>query len=124
MVSAARQLAFHTSTWAVYDTEHGQNKAQDVATIGAKYEFDKVGVAASWLTGQGYADYLSLATASTSRNLTDYVRSFNNEGIGATYTWFPGLTSAVDGVLFQQKVSGVANENDGYVLLLSQKLAF
>jgi len=107
-----------------YDTVHGQNKAQDIATIGGKYEFDKVGVGASWLTGQGYTDYLTQATTAASANLTDYVRSFNAEGVGATYTWFPGLTSAIDGVMFQQKVQSVVNEDDGYVVLISQKLAF
>src|ERR1700722_8492875 len=107
-----------------YNTVHGQNKAQDVATIGAKYEFDKVGVGASWLTGQGYADYLAGGTNTGSAYLNDYVRSFNAEGVGATYTWFPGLTSAIDGVLFQQKVSDITDQNDGYVLMLSQNLAF
>ena len=35
-------------------------------------------------------------------NTDNYVRSFNAESIGASYTWFPGLSSNVDGVLFQQ----------------------
>jgi hypothetical protein len=106
-----------------YNTIHGQNKAQDIASIGAKYEFDKVGVGANWLTGQGYADYLT-GGAGTTANLTDYVRSWNAEGVGATYTWFPGLTSAIDGVMFQQKVSNITDHNDGYVVLLAQKLTF
>jgi|GEM_PF-667840 hypothetical protein len=114
-----------------YDTTHGQNKAQDITTLGVKYEFDKVGVAASWLTGQGYDNMLANgggANTLAGTNYTNYVRSFDAEGLGATYTWFPGLTSNIDGVLFQQKENtfgGTApDENQGYVLLLSQKMTF
>ena len=105
-----------------YGTTHGQNKAQDVTTLGGKYEFDKVGVAASWLTGEGYDNLL--AGAGGRLNSTNYVSRFNAEGLGATYTWFPGLTSNADGVLFQQSDDSVVDHNDGYVLLVSQRLAF
>jgi hypothetical protein len=115
-----------------YMAAHGQNKAQNVTTLGGKYEFDKVAVGASWLTGQGYDNLLtngasSVLPASQTANYTNYVRSFNAEGLGAAYTWFPGLTSNVDGVLFQQKVDNygtTADGNQGYVLLISQKMTF
>jgi len=117
-----------------YGAVDGQDKAQNVATLGAKYEFDKIGVGASWLTGQGYdnllADGITGAPASTrdAGNYSNYVKSFNAEGIGATYTWFPGLTTSADGVMFQQKLDtyGAAAEgaNDGYVFLISQKMTF
>ena len=55
---------------------------------------------------------------------TNYVSQFNAYGAGATYTWFPGLTSAVDAVMFTQDVDGQFGHNDGYVLMLSQKLTF
>jgi hypothetical protein len=110
-----------------YDTVHGQNKQQDIYSAGVKYEFDKVGVAANYLGGRGYDNLLSSATdhiAGASTNSTNYVKHFNGYGAGATYTWFPGLTSNVDGVLFDQKVSDQNDHNDGYVLLVSQKLTF
>jgi hypothetical protein len=106
-----------------YNTISGQNKDQDVFTLGAKYEFDKVGVAAGWLSGKGYANYLAGATGATT-STTNYVGNFEGYSAGATYTWFPGLTSNLDGVFFTQKDDSVADHNDGYVLLFSQRLAF
>jgi predicted porin len=108
-----------------YGTSHGQNKNQDVWTVGGKYEFDKVAVAANYITSSQYDNLLSAfgATGATTTN-TNYVSSFNAWGVGATYTWFPGLTTGVDGVLFQQGVSNRSDNNDGYVLLISQKLTF
>jgi len=115
-----------------YNTVHQQNKAQQVASLGAKYEFDKVGVAASWLIGDGYANYLATGTGATTRPSVDnYVSSFNAWSVGAVYTWFPGLSSNIDGVLFRQSVdnpatiAGAPSDHDnGYVLLVSQRLAF
>ncbi len=108
-----------------YNTVSGQNKAQNAYTLGAKYEFDKVGVAANWLGGQGYANYLAHAgaDAATVKN-TNYVGNFDAYAAGAVYTWFPGLTSNVDAVFFNQSVKDQTDHNDGYVLLLSQRLAF
>ncbi len=109
-----------------YNTAHGQNREQDVWTVGGKYEFDKVGVALNYLSGQGYANYLDTAgsanTAATANGM-NYVSGFDAYGAGATYTWFPGLTSAIDGVMFSQQANQVEH-NDGYVVLVSQKLAF
>lgn len=105
-----------------YGTVHGQNGNQDVWTVGGKYEFDKVGVGVSYLTGSGY-DNLLLGAATTPAG-TNYVKGYNALGAGAVYTWFPGLTSNADGVIFRQTVSNQANSDDGYVLLVSQRLAF
>ena len=103
----------------------GQNKAQDVWTFGAKYGFDKVQLAASVLDGRGYSNELGIYTGS---NPDNYVRDIQELGLGATYTWFPGLTTAADAVFFQQKLddnrTSVAPHNDGHVFMLSQKLAF
>ncbi len=106
-----------------YGAVHGQNKSQDVWTFGGKYEFDKVGVAVSYLTGEGYDNLLNAGFSATTTN-TNYVSSFNAWGVGAVYTWFPGLTTNADGVLFQQGVSNEIDTNNGYVLLVSQRLAF
>ena len=102
-----------------YNASAGQNKDQDVWTVGGKYEFDKVAVGVSYLTGEGYANYL---TNSAGTKTSSYVDSFDAYSAGATYTWFPGLTSNVDGVFFDQ--SATVGSNQGYVLLLSQKLTF
>jgi hypothetical protein len=109
-----------------YGTTHGQNKAQDVYTVGAKYEFDKVGVGLSYLTSSQYDNLLSgpVAPFAVTTTNTNYVSSYNAWGLGATYTWFPGLTTNGDAVMFEQGVSNQADTNDGYVLLVSQRLAF
>jgi len=111
-----------------YDTVQGQNKNQEVTTLGGKYEFNKVSVGLNWLNGAGYNNMLNATTNTAKTQANDYssnyVDSFNAYGVGATYTWFPGLTSAIDGVLFSQSVRDQADRNDGYVVVVSQKLAF
>jgi hypothetical protein len=105
-----------------YNTLAAQSKTQDNYTVGAKYEFDKVGVAINYLSGKGYANNLGVAAGSAST--TNYVSQFGAVGAGAVYTWFPGLTSNLDYVNFAQKVDNTTDHNDGYTLLFSQRLAF
>ncbi|MDD3370273.1 MAG: hypothetical protein PHE27_00450, partial [Alphaproteobacteria bacterium] len=89
-------------------------KDQKMVGAGIKYEFNKVAVGFNYLGGDGY---------SGANFANDYVKEFSNYSLGGTYTWAPGLSTNVNGVLFNQKTdTGV--KNDGYVLLLSQKLAF
>jgi hypothetical protein len=119
-----------------YNTVHAQNEVQDVWTLGGKYEFDKVAVAANWLNARGYDNQLatptgalgtSAATTAGTIDQANYVKSYNAYGLGATYTWFPGLTSNVDGVLFQQSIKEPTVQHirdEGYVFLVSQKLTF
>ena len=114
-----------------YGAVHGQNHDQHVMTLGGKYEIDKVSVGATWLKGKGYDNLLSGGSGSGATTAlaqpvtnTNYVDDFDAYSVGATYTWFPGLTSAVDGTVFTQDVRDQAGHNDGYVLLLSQKLTF
>lgn len=95
----------------------GLNDDQDVWNIGLKYEFDKVGVAANYMSGEGYMPTLAAAG-------TDYVDSFEALGLGATYTWFPGLTTAADAVFFDQNRQDTGANNIGHVLMLSQKMTF
>lgn len=102
----------------------GQTKKQRTYSTGVKYEFDKVAVAANYLGAQGYANYLQTTAGAAPTAANAYVSSFNSYGAGAAYTWFPGLTSNLDGVFFNQKSGAVADRNDGYVVLVSQKLAF
>ncbi len=107
-----------------YNTIAGQKKKQEVLTVGAKYEFDKVGVAAQYLNGSAYGNYLTNGTGTSSVGNPNYVSNFNAYSAGAVYTWFPGLTTNADAVFFNQKVKDQADHNDGYTLLLSQRLAF
>lgn len=106
-----------------YGAVHGQNRNQEVWSLGGKYEMDKVTVGVSWLNAEGYNNLLAGATTAATTNGTNYVQGFNAYGAGATYNWFPGLTSAIDGILFTQSANQ-AQHNDGYVVLLSQKLTF
>jgi outer membrane protein OmpU len=118
-----------------------QNRGQDSWNVGGKYEFDKVGVALSYIHGKGYDNMLqnTQANAGTATNVqtdTNYVKHYNAIGTGATYTWFPGLTSNIDGVLFNEEVADPITVNNGgqlgngngtvggYTVLLSQRLAF
>jgi len=98
-----------------------ETKDQNVWTLGLKYEFDKVAVATNYMNGQGYYD---LINANGGAVATQYVKRFEAIGLGATYTWFPGLTSAADAVFFEQKRDTEGLKNIGHVLMLSQKMAF
>ncbi len=104
-----------------YNAVSGQTKDQNQYSAGLKYEFSKFGVAANYTGGEGYDNLLS--TAGGTGSSANYIKSFDSYGLGGTYSWAPGLTSNVDGVLFDQK-SDAGVKNDGYVLLVSQKLAF
>jgi len=106
-----------------YGTTHGQNREQDVWSFGGKYEFDKVAVAANYITASEY-DNLLLGNEARALTDTNYVNSFNAYGFGATYTWFPGLTTSGDAVFFDQSVANNNDHNNGYVLLVAQKLTF
>jgi len=117
------------NSMGAYNVIEGQNKDQNSFNLGAKYEFDKVGVALNYIHGKGYDNVLTggAGGAPATAN-TEYVKNFNAAGAGATYTWFPGLTSNVDGVLYGQTradpaVAGNGKEG-GYTLLVSQRLAF
>ncbi len=111
-----------------YNTIATQTKSQHVESAALKYEFNKVAVGVSYLGGEGYSNLLDStaagmgSTAATSKSF-NYVKDFTSYGVGGAYTWAPGLTSNLDGVSFQQKTDTGA-KNDGYVLLVSQKLAF
>ncbi|MGE4352254.1 MAG: porin, partial [Bdellovibrionales bacterium] len=104
-----------------YNTLKGENMTddQDVFTVGLKYEFDKVGVAANYMNGEGYYDLAGVSSTDMS-----YVDNFSAIGLGATYTWFPGLTTAADAVFFDQNVKETGENNIGHVLMLSQKMTF
>jgi hypothetical protein len=107
------------------NTFGAQSKAQHQVGAGLKYEIDKIGVGVSYLGGVGYDNFLSLPSghANNAGVNQDYVKDFNSYGIGGTYAWAPGLTTNADAVLFDQE-SQSRVKNDGYVLLISQKLAF
>jgi len=115
-----------------YMTADLQNKDQHVWTLGLKYEFDKVALAVNGQRGEGYNNAFQVVgtnPAGTTDNI-NYVKDYSAIGFGATYTWFPGLTTAADAVLFSQDRSDEAaagvgmDDNDGHVLMLSQKITF
>ena len=112
------------NSMGAYNVVNGQNKDQNSFNLGAKYEFDKVGVAASWVNGEGYDNLLTGGSGTAAIANTNYVKTFNAYGAGATYTWFPGLTSNVDADFVDQKVSDETGKQGGYVVLVSQRLAF
>jgi predicted porin len=97
-------------------TQVGEDKDQDVFSVGLKYEFDKVAMAVNYMNGEGY-----LFTGGAA---TDYVDRYSALGFGTTYTWFPGLTTALDAVFFDQSRDAQTYDNEGHVLMLSQKMTF
>ncbi len=99
----------------------GNTKDQQLYGAGLKYEAGKVALGVNYNGGEGYNGGLVDPLAPATPN--DYVKSFNVYGIGGAYTWTPGLTTNVNGVLFGQKLD-TGTKNDGYVVLISQKLAF
>lgn len=101
-----------------YNTAGDQSKNQEEYGVALKYEFSKVAVGVSYLGGEGYDNTLGVAAPGDA-----YVKSFNSYGVGGSYTWASGLTTNVDGVMFDSKTDANV-KNDGYVLLVSQKLAF
>ena len=98
-----------------FNTVSGQNKDQRIVTAGLKYEFSKYAVGFDYLNGKGYSDFVGAG---------DRVKDFNAYSFGGAYTWAPGLTTTANAVLFDVNAATNANDNSGYVLLVSQKLAF
>jgi outer membrane protein OmpU len=107
-----------------YNTVANQDKNQDSYNVGAKYEFDKVGVALNYLHGKGYDNVLTGGAGASGTGNANYVKNYDAAGAGATYTWFPGLTSNLDGVLYGQKTADQSGKQGGYTVLVSQRLAF
>ncbi len=100
-------------------TRVGEDKQQDVLTLGLKYEFDKVAMAVNYMNGEGYS-----GSTFTNTPAATYIDDFSAFGVGATYTWFPGLTTAADAVFFDQKRDTLVGHDKGHVLMLSQKMTF
>lgn len=75
-------------------TATGEDDDQNVWTLGLKYEFDKVAVAASYLDAES--------------------NGLDNSaiGLGAAYTWFPGLTTSADAVFFDQDGTVSTEDNE------------
>jgi outer membrane protein OmpU len=90
-------------------------KDQRIITAGLKYEFDKYKVGFDYLNGEGQ----SLAVFANDR-----VKSLDVYNFGGAYTWASGLTTTANVVFFDQDVNTANTDNKGYVLLVSQKLAF
>jgi len=94
----------------------GQEEDQDVWTLGLGYEFDKVEMAVNYMDGEGYFNGMY--------GSNDYVEGFRAYGLGALYTWAPGLATAADAVFFNQDRGGATAGNEGHVLMLTQKMSF
>ena len=117
-----------------YDTFRGQEKNQDMFTVGGKYEWNQAAFAINFEDGEGYnlawaggtVGATGLGTAKTGATTAndDYVRNYQALGFGATYTWFPGLVSGVDVVLFDQGGDYTNESDSGVVAILSQHVNF
>ncbi|QQR68522.1 MAG: porin [Alphaproteobacteria bacterium] len=106
-----------------YMTIAGQNKDQSSWTIGGKYEYQKAAVAVSYLSGEGYGGVFR--TLPTPANPHDnYVKNYQAVGVGATYSLFPGFVTGVDAVFFDQDHRVIGHDNDGHVVVLSQRVNF
>lgn len=108
-----------------------QNKEQHVWSAGLKYENGPYALAVNGMLGEGYWNSFAQTGNVAISNRVNYVKDFSAIGFGATYTWFPGLTTAADAVFFDQQRDDTASAgtnlnrpNDGQVLMLSQKITF
>jgi hypothetical protein len=115
-----------------YDALANQDKPQDMWTLGAKYDWEKASFAINGELGEGYdlAWGNGASIGQLGQNKTgdttdyDYIRQYDAIGLGATYTWFPGLVSGVDVVLFNQEGEFSNVSNSGAVAILSQRVNF
>jgi outer membrane protein OmpU len=115
-----------------YDALAGQDKPQDMWTLGAKYDWGQAAFAINGELGEGYdISWAGLAPGATLGESkagdvidTDYIRQYDAIGFGATYTWFPGLVSGVDVVLFNQEGEYSNVSDSGAVAILSQRVNF
>ncbi|MGE3769809.1 MAG: porin [Bdellovibrionales bacterium] len=101
----------------------GQNNEQSSWSLGATYEFGQAAVGVSYIQAEGYVNN---AVSATTGNIVPgfYVEDYTAVGVGGEYKWMPGLTTSVDAVFFDQDAAGVANDNDGNIFLLSQRVDF
>ena len=113
-----------------YGEVKGQGKQQYMATVGGKYDWNQAAFAINFEDGEGYNPFWAagLPGGALKPGLgaadVDYVRNYMAVGFGATYTWFPGLVSGVDVVLFNQAGPTAAGDDNGEVVLLSQRVNF
>ena len=114
-----------------YDAAKGQDKPQDMWTAGVKYDMDKASFAINGEMGEGYDIAWGVGGGIAKENPTfqaplnsDYIRSYDALGFGATYTWFPGLVSGVDVVFFNQDGEYSSEGDSGVVAILSQRVNF
>ena len=113
-----------------YNAGAGQDKDQDVWTVGAGYKFDRASFAGSCLQGRGYNNAGAVAGGTAFNNLApavgsdNYVKSYEAYGFGAGYSVFDGMTTSIDATFFKQEGdTGVAN-NEGQVVIISNRVAF
>lgn len=110
-------------------TVAGQDNKQQVFSVGASYKFDRASVAGSYLLGSGYNNmqFGALATANdstTPASWQNYSAGYQAWGIGAGYSLFDGMTTSVDATFFkQERPAGVGND-EGHVVILSNRIAF
>ncbi len=106
-----------------YNTVAGQKK-QHILTAGLKYEFSKYAIGFDYLNGEGQSSFIGTPVNPADPATGDRVKSLDVYNFGGAYTWAPGLTTTANAVFFDQNAATNANDNSGYVLLVSQKLAF
>jgi hypothetical protein len=111
-----------------YDATKGEDKPQDMWTLGVKYDMDKASFAINGELGEGYdiawGTGGGVAKTGDSAANPDYIRQYDALGFGATYTWFPGLVSGVDVVFFNQDGEMSDEGDSGVVAILSQRVNF
>jgi outer membrane protein OmpU len=113
-----------------YNTFSTQGRDQTMWTAGVTYGWNALEVGFSYLNGEGYNNAFQVAGATTTSTDFNYVKSYTAYGFGAAYTWFPGMSTNVDAVIFNQERGDFQTgttpfvDNDGNVITVTQKLAF
>jgi hypothetical protein len=105
-----------------YNKNVTQTGDQNAWSVGASYKFDRASIAGSYLRGHGFNNSIAAANAIAGDNNDVSYRAW---GIGAGYSLFDGMVTSVDAVFYDQDTpTGGANNNDGHVIILSNRISF
>jgi hypothetical protein len=102
-----------------YNKTVTQSGDQNAWSVGASYKFDRASIAGSYLRGHGFNNQAVLI-AGDNRDV-----NYSAWGIGAGYSLFDGMVTSVDAVFYNQDTpTGGAGDNDGHVVILSNRISF
>lgn len=114
-----------------FGTVASQDNDQYAWNLGLGYKFDRASIAGSYLRGAGYSNagfggstLAGAANSGTPASWQNYSSDYEAWGIGAGYSLFDGMITSVDAVFFDQSRPNGIGDNEGHVVILSNRVAF